>query len=290
MSTVVDAPNWLAALGVGLDRLGEVGTIDRLACEVLVNGTVLARDARTGKGFVVRAEEAPAGPAPQEREVPEIRPPGDLDDGDDETTGEVMGLFLDDGFDGSGDDITDEVPRRSSGWDDDVTDPLDYPGVLPQEVPGLELVRNAEDGRAASNVALDLLVRSIPCEASSVLLTRKGGGLQFLLARGPSAGGLEGSILPRGAGIAAFCIERGAALILRNPNTDPHFYRDMDRLTGFDTRDLLCVPLAVQDIDLGCIELINAPAHRPFVPEDLQVAQQVAETLSNRLFRERVGL
>ena len=50
----VDAPNWLVALGVGLDQLGEVTSIDRLACEVLANGKVIARDVRTGTGFVVQ--------------------------------------------------------------------------------------------------------------------------------------------------------------------------------------------------------------------------------------------
>ena len=63
-SASVDAPNWLAALGIGLEELDNIRGIDRLACEVLMNGTVLARDARTGQGFVVRPldEEGAADP------------------------------------------------------------------------------------------------------------------------------------------------------------------------------------------------------------------------------------
>lgn len=75
----VEAPNWLVALGVGLDQLGSVTSIDRLACEVLQNGKVIARDVRTGTGFVVQAadsatdtvaEAAPADPDEEETLIP----------------------------------------------------------------------------------------------------------------------------------------------------------------------------------------------------------------------------
>ena len=55
--TEVEAPNWLSALGIGLEDIGAVASIDRLACEVLPNGTVLIRDARSGQGFVVQPSD-----------------------------------------------------------------------------------------------------------------------------------------------------------------------------------------------------------------------------------------
>ncbi len=50
----VEADNWLVALGKGLHAMGRELEIDRLACEVLPNGTVIARDSRTGVGYVVQ--------------------------------------------------------------------------------------------------------------------------------------------------------------------------------------------------------------------------------------------
>jgi GAF domain-containing protein len=50
----VAAPNWIAALGLGVEELGRAGSIQRLACELLPNGTVIARDIATGTGFVVQ--------------------------------------------------------------------------------------------------------------------------------------------------------------------------------------------------------------------------------------------
>jgi GAF domain-containing protein len=48
------AGNWITALGLGLDKLARADAIERLACEVLPNGTVIARDISTGMGYVVQ--------------------------------------------------------------------------------------------------------------------------------------------------------------------------------------------------------------------------------------------
>ena len=50
----VDAPNWVAALGLGLDQLGKADGIERLACEVLPNGSVIARDVQSGMGYIIQ--------------------------------------------------------------------------------------------------------------------------------------------------------------------------------------------------------------------------------------------
>lgn len=50
----VAAPNWIAALGLGVEELGRAATIQRLACEQLPNGTVIARDIASGTGFVIQ--------------------------------------------------------------------------------------------------------------------------------------------------------------------------------------------------------------------------------------------
>lgn len=53
----VEAPNWVAALGLGLAALDRSNGLERLAAEVLPNGTVIARDIKSGTGFVVQEAE-----------------------------------------------------------------------------------------------------------------------------------------------------------------------------------------------------------------------------------------
>jgi len=52
----VDAENWITALGKSVEMLKDSaagGRVGQLACEVLANGTVIVRDARTGRHFVI---------------------------------------------------------------------------------------------------------------------------------------------------------------------------------------------------------------------------------------------
>ena len=50
----VEANSWIVALGLGLERLDESDGIERLACEVLQNGTVIVRDISNGNSYVVQ--------------------------------------------------------------------------------------------------------------------------------------------------------------------------------------------------------------------------------------------
>ncbi len=53
-SVLIEAENWLVALGKVVDRLGGAEPIERLACEVLPNGTAIAREAETGVSYVIQ--------------------------------------------------------------------------------------------------------------------------------------------------------------------------------------------------------------------------------------------
>ena len=50
----IEASNWLAALGQGLEQFGLVRSIERLSVEVLRDGQVLARDRKTNHGYLVQ--------------------------------------------------------------------------------------------------------------------------------------------------------------------------------------------------------------------------------------------
>jgi GAF domain-containing protein len=64
-SVQVQGANWIQALGCGLEQLGRAAEVARLACEVLPNGTVIARDITSGTGYIVQqvqVEETVAEP------------------------------------------------------------------------------------------------------------------------------------------------------------------------------------------------------------------------------------
>lgn len=52
-SVEVQAPNWMAALGEGMARLGISGQVDRMSAEALPSGQIFVRDNRTGAAYAV---------------------------------------------------------------------------------------------------------------------------------------------------------------------------------------------------------------------------------------------
>ncbi|HCH63415.1 MAG: hypothetical protein CL927_03770 [Deltaproteobacteria bacterium] len=311
-SAEVVAPNWLAALGFGLDRLGTVGSIDRLACEVLMNGTVLVRDARTGEGYVVRPL---GGPAPTDLEVsPDVEHGATSEEAlleyeDDselveatlveEPTSEARPLAGDSPLGPSGTDDQDPHQRGneepevgSEGWleeEDETTDRslmLQRPTTL---LAGLSQITDAVSVGMACEAALLAIQEVVKSESGSVLLQEPGGALRFAAVTGPSAVRLRGSVLPRRAGIAGFVIERSTGLIVRSAQADPRFYGEVDRMTGYRTRSVLCVPLGSRVDPIGCIQLLNPPGDQRFEAPGLRLAQEVAEALTARLTREHLS-
>jgi signal transduction histidine kinase/putative methionine-R-sulfoxide reductase with GAF domain len=73
---------------------------------------------------------------------------------------------------------------------------------------------------------------------------------------------------PRGAGVAGRTIETGKAILIQDAYNDPLFNPEIDRSTGYRTRNILCVPM--QNLDgaaIGCMQLLNCHSG-DFTPSD----------------------
>jgi HD-GYP domain-containing protein (c-di-GMP phosphodiesterase class II) len=82
--------------------------------------------------------------------------------------------------------------------------------------------------------------------------------------------GLEEKILriPLGQGIAGFVAKTGSAVNIRDAYKDTRFAQDLDRITGYQTRSVLAVPLRGRDGKaLGVFEVLNK-SKGPFTEED----------------------
>lgn len=73
--TTVEAPNWLVALGLALEAAGNATDLRRLACEVLPNGTAIAKDLQGGARYVVQPE---AVDEPEDDPLRTLDPDADL--------------------------------------------------------------------------------------------------------------------------------------------------------------------------------------------------------------------
>lgn len=142
-------------------------------------------------------------------------------------------------------------------------------------------INDAPDIEQAARTTLSLLRGFVPAEAGSVLFAGiNDTALRFLAADGPSADEVLGITVPLGHGIAGFCFDTGAALIIRNAGQDPRHLHDVDQQTGYHTRDMLSVALRDGDGGIhGCIQLLNPP--RGFAEWHLEAANTLAHTLAD---------
>jgi len=294
------AANWLSALGDGLEQLGIVGDIDRLACEVLPNGTVIARDVRTGAGYIVQ----PAGPTEPD-EVPTLTSPApDMSTTESDprprgpsseplrewATQEVLAVA---------EYVTGEYPPSEPySVEIEVTDPHVEDQSVGSSDPAAELaekleltlidtVRSTPSEETAWQRALEVAAELVPSESGAALRVVAGGELEFLGACGPQAPKVMGVRLPAGTGVAGFSVSRALSVVVAHPNNDPRFFRQMDDETGYRTKELLCVPVSSRGKVRGCIELLNPLAgvrgERGFGARALELIELVATALSDRL-------
>ena len=94
-----------------------------------------------------------------------------------------------------------------------------------------------------------------------------------------------------GQGIAGWVTQTSQSVIIEDAAKDARWYSGVDRLTGFTTRSILCVPLIAAGETIGVIELLNK-LEGSFGQDDLRIletmAAQVAPTIQNKRLQEQM--
>lgn len=144
-------------------------------------------------------------------------------------------------------------------------------------------IAGADSVEEAAQASVTLLQQFVPAESGCVLVAGiNDTALRFVAATGPSADDVKHITVPFGAGIAGFCHNSGADMIVRDAAHDPRHHGDVDAQSGYRTRSVLAAAVRDADGDIhGCIELLNPPGG--FHPWHLDAARSVARTLADYL-------
>lgn len=130
----------------------------------------------------------------------------------------------------------------------------------------------------SSTFDLQLLLRKI--DDSAVKLTEAAAGAIMLfddkkesLRFGSSSGEKANIIklLPVKDGIAWWVGQSGKSVRVEIASDDDRFTGNIDKITGFETRNLLCVPLVLEDETIGVIEVLNKLGEKSFTERDEQL-------------------
>ncbi|MBN2556795.1 MAG: GAF domain-containing protein [Anaerolineales bacterium] len=116
-------------------------------------------------------------------------------------------------------------------------------------------------------------------DGSLLLLDDDSGELVFVVVHGSARDELTGFRLPPRKGIAGWVAATRTPIIVKDVQTDPRFFPQVDETFGFHTNTLACVPLVEDQRVLGVIEAINKSADAPFSEDDhdlLMIVSQLA--------------
>lgn len=140
---------------------------------------------------------------------------------------------------------------------------------------------------------MDAVKRVMEVEASSlIMLDKDTGELIISIPNGPVKTALSNFRLPPGKGIAGWVATHGVPLMVPDVSVDARFYEGVDKISGFKTKSILCVPMRSTTGEIiGVIEAINRRGNLPFNTQDLSLllefADQAAIAIENaRLYEQ----
>lgn len=134
--------------------------------------------------------------------------------------------------------------------------------------------------------------REINVESGSVLLREwQSDQLYFAKILRGDAQHFSSLRIKVGQGIAGWVAQTGQPLVVDDVSKDTRWYSGIDRVTGFTTRSILCVPLIASGEVIGVIELVNK-VDGQFSQNDLvlleAIATQVAPTIQNKRLQSQM--
>lgn len=151
------------------------------------------------------------------------------------------------------------------------------------------LINGITDYDALLSAILEVARSVFEVEASSLFLVDGDGNLRLAVARG-SLGQTAppGIVVPRGHGISGWVLEKNEPLLVADAYADERFFREADRLSGFTTRSIVCVPLAREGEALGVLQILNPEGRAAFDQADLEAFVAYAHLVATAIYKIRM--
>lgn len=136
----------------------------------------------------------------------------------------------------------------------------------------------------SNNVRRTLNVESV----SMGLIEDATGDILFVdVLMGPIFQDLPPVRLSKGEGIAGWVAEQREPVIINDVYTDRRFYSQVDHLSGFETRSMICIPILVEDRVIGILQAINKQ-NGQFNNNDLRLLQALGGPLGAAIQNARL--
>ena len=116
--------------------------------------------------------------------------------------------------------------------------------------------------------------------ASVILIDEAADELVFEVATGEKGKILRGMRFPRGKGVAGWVAEKGKPTIVNDVQVDDRFLKEIDEISKFKTKSLLCMPLLAKGKTIGAVEVVNKRSGGVFDEKDIEVLQSLSNLVA----------
>jgi GAF domain-containing protein len=129
--------------------------------------------------------------------------------------------------------------------------------------------------------------------ASVLILDDEKESFKFYHVEGPAKSLLLTATFPADKGLAGAVLRTGQSEIINDTRSDPRFYREIDSESGFETRNMIAIPLSAGKEQIGVLEVINKIDSDSFTEEEklllLSIAEEIAFAIRNAKIFEYVA-
>jgi signal transduction histidine kinase len=132
---------------------------------------------------------------------------------------------------------------------------------------------------------VDLACEVTQSEAASILLLEEETGLlKFVAAPAHQRRALLRVRVPLDGSVAGTAYTQGRPVTVKDAIENPHIYREVDQMLGFETRSLLAVPIRYGSQVLGVMEAVNKHGTLNYTGDDVTILETIADYAATALF------
>ncbi len=155
----------------------------------------------------------------------------------------------------------------------------------------LDLAREVNTARELPDLLNFIVITAaelLDSEGSSLLL-RKNDVLRFEIVFGDKGTQLMEYTVPLGTGIAGSVALSGKSTIINQADVkNSGIYKEIDKKSGFRTKNLLCVPLRVKERIIGVVEVVNRREKEGFDEDDISLLEGFANEAAIAIERAKL--
>lgn len=139
------------------------------------------------------------------------------------------------------------------------------------------------------NIAVDKICEYMDAEAASVFLYNKENSkLVCRASYGPVD--IKGIDVDVNDSIVGKALSSGSCQLIRDAKKDEKYNCNVDQLTGFETKSVLCTPLIVADDNIGVLQVLNKQTEVYFDNRDSDILRLLASPIALAINNARLTL